>query len=295
MDKSLRNYFSIIFLAIIWGSSFILMKRGLEVYDYIQVATLRIVIAFISLIPFLPRAFFSVKKKHLKPIIIMSILGNGIPAFLFAKAQTELDSSLVGILNSIVPLFTLIFGICFFKTKPSKTHIFGIIFGFVGALFLIESSLAFNDVNYYVLLVVLATILYSISINVIKKYLYDLDASSITAIAFLMIGPFAGIHLFTTDFITILTSHDDSIKALGYITLLSVLGTAIAVIIFNKLINNSTAIFASSVTYLIPVIAIIWGVFDGEQLTAYHIICVVIILIGVYLVNTKTSTDTSVL
>ena len=145
------------------------------------------------------------------------------------------------------------------------------------------------------ILLITATILYSISINVIKKYLYDLDASSITAIAFLMIGPFAGIHLFTTDFITILTSHDDSIKALGYITLLSVLGTAIAVIIFNKLINNSTAIFASSVTYLIPVIAIIWGVFDGEQLTAYHIICVVIILIGVYLVNTKTSTDTSVL
>ena len=120
-NSNLANWSIIIFLAFIWGSSFILMKRGLEVYSYTQVAALRLFIAFISLIPFLLKAVKIVQKKHLLAIVIMAFFGNGIPAFLFTKAQTQLDSSLVGILNSLVPLFTLLLGIYFFRTKPSKT------------------------------------------------------------------------------------------------------------------------------------------------------------------------------
>jgi len=267
------------------------MKRGLEVFDFMQVASLRIVIAFLSLIPFLPKAFRNVEKKHLLPITIMAILGNGIPAFLFTKAQTHLDSSLVGILNAIVPLFTLILGVYFFKSKPSKANIIGIMIGLFGAVFLTVNNLSSGVVlNIYVLLVVLATVFYAISVNVIKKYLHDLNASSITALAFLIIGPFAIIHLFTTDFTNQLSSHVDGYMALGYIALLSVLGTSLAVIIFNKLISRSSAIFASSVTYLIPVVAIFWGVFDGEKITAYHLIGMFIILSGVYLVNKKSPT-----
>ena len=271
MDKSVKNYFTLLFLAIIWGSSFILMKEGLIVFDFMQVATLRIFIAFISLIPFLPKAFENVKRKHYLPIIIMAFLGNGIPAFLFTKAQTHLDSSLVGILNAIVPLFTLILGVYFFKSKPTKTNIVGIVLGLFGAILLTVNSLSGGlEVSFYVLLIVLATIFYAISINVIKKYLHDLNAASITALAFLIIGPLAAIYLFNTDFIIQLNLHQDGYMALGYIALLSVFGTSMAVIIFNKLISRSSAIFASSVTYLIPIVAILWGFFDGEQITFYH-------------------------
>jgi len=285
-----KNYLTLLFLAIIWGSSFILMKRGLEVYDYMQVAALRIFIAFLSLIPFLPRAIRNIKKKHYLPIAIMAFLGNGIPAFLFTKAQTELDSSLVGILNALVPLFTLILGIYFFKTRPTKINIIGIIIALFGATLLSYYNLEEGvNLNGYVFLVILATVFYAISINVIKKYLYDLNASSITSIAFLLIGPLSAIYLFSTNFTDVTLNNADSSMALFYIALLSVMGTSVAVIVFNKLISKSSAIFASSVTYLIPIVAILWGIFDGEQITKYHIIGISIILSGVYLVNKKKS------
>ena len=291
MEKSVRNYASLAFLALIWGSSFILMKRGLEVFDFMEVAALRIVIAFVSLTPFLPQAFKFVKPKHYFPIVFSALLGNGIPAFLFTKAQTELDSSLVGTLNGTVPLFTLILGVYFFSAKPSKANILGIFMGLLGIVFLAFSTLkdgfAFNG---YIFLVVLATIFYATSINLIKKYLQDLNPASIAALAFLIIGPIAAVYLFNTSFLYQLQTHPDGYKALGYIALLSVLGTSMAAIIFNRLLNRSSAIFTSSVTYLIPIVAIFWGVLDGEIITSYHVLGSVIILSGVYLVNKKSPT-----
>ena len=291
MEKSVRNYASLAFLALIWGSSFILMKRGLEVFNFMEVAALRIVIAFVSLIPFLPQAFKLVKPKHYFPIVISAFLGNGIPAFLFTKAQTELDSSLVGTLNGTVPLFTLILGVYFFSAKPSKANILGIFLGLLGIVFLAFSTLkdgfAFNG---YIFLVVLATIFYATSINVIKKYLQDLNPASIAALAFLIIGPIAAVYLLNTSFLYQLQTHPDGYKALGYIALLSVLGTSMAAIIFNRLLNRSSAIFTSSITYLIPIVAIFWGVLDGEIITSYHVLGSVIILSGVYLVNKKSPT-----
>ncbi len=290
MEKSIKNYIVLILLAIIWGSSFILMKRGLEVYSYTQVAALRLFIAFISLAPFLFKAVKVVQKKHFVPIIIMAFFGNGVPAFLFTKAQTQLDSSLVGILNSLVPLFTLLLGIYFFKTKPSKTNIVGIIIGLCGAVFLTYSTMGEGvQINSYMYLVILATVMYAISINVIKKYLQDVDALSVTTLAFAIIGPLSLFYIFSPDFFTVSMSNE-GIEALLYIALLAVVGTSSAVVIFNKLINRSSAIFASSVTYLIPIVAILWGVFDGETVTFIHLISVVIILSGVYLVNKKNPT-----
>ena len=290
MEKSIKNYVVLVLLAIIWGSSFILMKRGLDVYSYTQVAALRLFIAFLSLTPFLLRAVKLVQKKHIIPIIVMALFGNGIPAFLFTKAQTQLDSSLVGILNSLVPLFTLLLGVYFFRTKPTKTNIAGIIIGLFGAVFLTYSTMGGGvEINDYVFLVILATVMYAISINVIKKYLQDLDALSISSLAFLMIGPFSAIYIFNTDFL-ILSASSEGVEALLYILLLAVVGTSLAVVIFNQLISRSSAIFASSVTYLIPIVAIFWGVFDGEKVTLIHLLSVVIILSGVYLVNKKSPT-----
>jgi drug/metabolite transporter (DMT)-like permease len=142
------------------------------------------------------------------------------------------------------------------------------------------------EINNYILLVVLATVMYAISINVIKKYLQGIDALSVTALAFSILGPLSAFYIFNTDFL-VLAKTDQGIEALLYIALLAVVGTSSAVVIFNKLISRSSAIFASSVTYLIPIIAILWGVFDGENITVHHIVAVAIILSGVYLVNKK--------
>ena len=287
MEKSIKNYLILIFLAIIWGSSFILMKRGLEVYSYTQVAALRLFIAFLSLLPFIFRAFKKVAKKHWGPIIITAFLGNGIPAFLFTKAQTHLDSSFVGILNSLTPLFTLLLGIYFFKSRPNKTNILGVIIGLTGAFILSSSNLdGVFAINFYTLLVVLATLFYAISVNVIRKYLADLDAISISTLAFLFIGPASGTYVFSSNFMLFLNT-DRGISALLYIAILAVICTSLAVVIFNKLIKDSSAIFASSVTYLIPAVAISWGVLDGENILFSHIFGAAIILCGVYLVNKK--------
>jgi drug/metabolite transporter (DMT)-like permease len=132
-------------------------------------------------------------------------------------------------------------------------------------------------------------IMYAISINVIKKYLQDLDALSISSLAFLMIGPFSAIYIFNTDFL-VLSASSEGVESLLYIVLLAVVGTSLAVVIFNQLISRSSAIFASSVTYLIPIVAIFWGIFDGEKVTLIHLLSVVIILSGVYLVNKKSPT-----
>ena len=172
------------------------------------------------------------------------------------------------------------------KTKPTKTNIAGVIIGLCGALILIYSTMGEGiEINNYVFLVISATVMYAISINVIKKYLYDLDALSITALAFLLIGPLSAIYIFNTDCLEIATTTNQGVIALGYIALLAVVCTSAAVVIFNKLISQSTAIFASSVTYLIPIVAIFWGVFDGEEVALIHLLSVVIILSGVYLVN----------
>ena len=286
MERTIKNYFSVAILAVIWGSSFILMKRGLEVFNYMQVANARIFIAFITLIPLMPKAFKLVKRRHFFPILITALLGNGIPAILFAKAQTYLDSSFVGILNSSVPLFTIIIGFLFFKIKPNKANVIGVLVGLLGVLFLTINSLNTKIIiDTYIYIVILGTIFYAVSMNVIKNYLQDLNASSITAIAFLIIGPFSFVYLSNTDFLYQLNTHHSAYKALGYIALLSIFGTSMASIIFNKLLNRSTAIFTSSITYLIPIVAIFWGVIDGEIITINHIVGFIIILCGVYLVN----------
>ena len=288
MKKQYNHYFILALLAIIWGSSFILMKRGLDAYSDVQVAALRLFIAFLSLLPFMFKALKKVKRNQILPLAIAGILGNGIPAFLFTRAQTTLESSFVGILNSLTPIFTLLLGIYFFKTKPSKINILGIIIGFIGALLLYSSEISeVTTINIGVLLIVLACFFYGTSVNVIRKYLTDLDSISISAVAFLFVGPFTGFYIFTTDFLEIATTTNQGLISLGYIVILAVIGTSFSVVLFNKLIKDTSAIFAASVTYLIPVVSLMWGLLENEQIKNEHYIGVVIILCGVYLVNKK--------
>jgi drug/metabolite transporter (DMT)-like permease len=286
------NWVILIVLALTWGSSFILMKRGMDVYSSDEVAALRIFIAFLFLSPLI---FRHVKKdllKYWKAFAGMGILGNLIPAFLFTKAETGISSSLTGMLNSLTPLFTLLLGVILYKMKTGLVNAAGILIGFIGAIGLLTVGKT-EDMNnnlLFGLYVVLATVCYAMSVNIIKKYLGDVNSVTATVWAMMFIGPIAGIYLFCfTDFTNKLTNHPAALQSLGYVSILAIFGTALSVIIFNVLIRNTNALFASSVTYLIPVVAMGWGIFDGENVKLLHFVWIGLILLGVYLVNKKTA------
>ena len=281
------RYFYLIVLSLIWGSSFILMKKGLEVFSYEQVAALRLFITSIVLIPFVFSALKKIKRKHYIPILVAALFGSGIPAFLFTLAQTYLDSSFVGILNSLTPLFTFCIGIIIFNQKYHKINLLGIFIGLIGAIFLSLNNLNQSiSINIYVYLVVFASLLYAISANVIKRYLYDLDSTDITSIVFLIVGPLSGVYIFSTDFI-VLFDNNKAFESLAYITILAIICTALAGVMFYKLIKISSPTFATSVTYLIPIVALFWGFIDGEKLIGQYFVGVALIFSGIYLVNKK--------
>ena len=283
MFKSLKSYFVLFLLALIWGSSFILIKKGLLAYDYAQVAALRLSLAFISLLPFVFFAFKEVTYSQLPYLLVVGLFGNCIPAFLFSKSQILLDSSFVGVLNSLTPIFTLLIGFFFFRIKIFKRNILGIILGCLGVLFLFFSSNIYQaKLDYSILFVVISTLCYAISLNVIKFKLASLRSVYITSLAFLFIGPFSLYYLSTTDFLMIINSKEGLI-AFKYIVILSIIGTSFAVTLFNYLVKESSVIFASSVTYLIPLIALFWGFFDNEIIRQEYIYGLVFILFGVYL------------
>lgn len=285
INSNIVNWSIVLTLAFIWGSSFILMKRGLEVFSYTQVADLRLGLAWISLLPFVWNKFKKTPRHFWIPLAIVGLFGNAIPAFLFTKAQTQLDSSLTGILNALVPVFTLIIAVFVFKTKVKLHNIFGILIGLAGAIWLIAGDgVAIQNIH-YAWFVVIATICYAISLNTIKNYLQEMRPIDIAGLAFLFVGPLMIIHLFTTDFIEIMITNDQACSALGYVFILATFGTSIALVIFNKLLARTTAIFASSVTYLIPIFAIMWGIFDGEHITLQYIFGTAIIFAGIFLVN----------
>jgi len=279
-------------LVLTWGSSFILIKHGLAGFsgDSSIVGALRVVITFIVLLPLALMRLKRVKRKHWLVLTIVGIISNGAPAFLYAYAQTHIDSNTAGILNSLTTLFTLVIGLAFFQLRPKWFNIAGVIAGLMGALALIHFS---GDggfvINFrYAVYILIATIFYATSVNIIKTYLVDLDAVSITAFSFLIIGLPVSIYLlFFTDFLHLLSSSEDALAGLGYISILAIVGTALALIFFNKLIKMTSALFASSVTYLIPIVAIGWGIADGERFEWNYILWIGMILGGVYLVNAK--------
>ena len=286
----MKKYLPIIIfiaLSITWGSSFILMKRGLEVYSPTQVGALRIIFAFLFMLPWGFKALSSVPRESLKYMAVVGLAGNLIPAFLFATAQTELTSSLTGILNGLTPLFTFLFGLLIFKNTFKAGQAVGLAIAFLGTLGLsfIGSTGTLDAMNEYVLLVVLATVCYAISSNVIKAKLNEIKALHITAVALTLVGPFAIGYLFFTDFTQILQTNAKAWEGLGYLATLGIVGTAIALIFFNRLIQMTSAVFATAVTYIIPIVAVGWGVWDGEQIFALHYVGMALIILGIYLVN----------
>lgn len=277
-------------LALIWGSSFILIKRGLDFYSSIEVGALRISITFLVLSPIAIARISKLKRRDWKFLILVGLIGSGFPAFLFAKAQTGIDSSLAGILNSLTPLFTMIIGLSFFSLKIKWFNIAGVLIGLTGAIGLISISGGRSfEINFqYAIYIIIATVCYAVNVNLVKYKLHDVDALTITSISFFIIGlPVLLYLLIFTGFVREISTEPAALKALGYISILAVVGTAFALFAFNKLVKMASPVFAASVTYLIPVVAIAWGVLDHEKMSPLFFLWMAVILIGILLVNKK--------
>lgn len=275
-------------LVLVWGSSFILIKKSLLYFSGEEVGLLRIVITFLFLLPWTLKALFKTPKKYYLILIISGIIGSVLPALLFAIAETGIDSSLAGTLNSLTPLFTLIIGLSFFKIHARWFNVLGVLIGLAGAIGLILVS-GKGDLRgdiFYSGLVVIASICYAINVNLVKRFFKDMNALDITVLTFFFVGiPTLIYVLIFTEIPQTLFSNSKAWEGMGYLSVLSIVGTGLALIAFNKLIQLSSPVFASSVTYLIPVVAILWGLVDGESLSFSYFLWFLLILFGVFLVN----------
>ncbi len=288
-ESPLLSWVLIIILAFIWGSSFILIKKGLDSFTPLQVGTIRISFAFIVMLPFAIKTLSTVYKMYWKKILIIGFFANFFPAILFAVAETGINSSLAGILNALTPIMTLLAGVLFFSTRIKSLQLLGLVIGFIGsfALSFINSVGGLGEFNHYALFVVLATIMYGFSGNFIKEHLTVIHPVTLTALAMFSVGPLSLILLFSTDFVSRFSFDSGAWISLGYLFLLGAIGTAFALVLFNRLIQRTTAVFASSVTYLIPIMAVVWGILDGENFFALHLVGMGLIIFGVYLVNRR--------
>ncbi|MFY9241558.1 MAG: DMT family transporter [Polaribacter sp.] len=289
MNNQQKKWLYLILLSLVWGSSFILMKKALIGLTPIQLGALRILIAgfFLLLIGF--KSLKKIQKKHYKHILSTAILGTFLPVFLFAYAVKGIDSSITSILNSLTPFNTFIVGVLAFGFTFKRQQFIGIFIGLLGTLLLILKGADLNpNQNYwFAILVVFASIGYAFNVNIVKKHLSDLSALSIVAGNFLLMVIPAAIVLSFTGFFETFEATETKLTAIGYITILAVFGTGIAKIFYNKLVHMASPVFASSVTYLIPIVAIFWGVLDGEKISILQFFAGIIILLGVYLVNKK--------
>lgn len=274
-------------LSIIWGSSFILMKKSLIKFNYLEVGFYRLIIAFIVLSPFLISAIRKIQKHHIKPLLIVSLIGTVLPAIIFAKSQMYIQSSLAGMLNSLTPMFTLIFGIIIFNKNLNIQNIIGIIIGLVGTHFLL-SPIQENIIHAkYNLLIILATMCYAISINTIKEKLHSMKSLEIAVISSMLSAIVPFIYICNTGLLYNINKIFVNFSHFYYLIILGGVCTSLAIILFNYLIKSSSALFGSSTTYLIPIFAIIWGVLDSEFISNQELIAIGIILTGVFIMNKK--------
>lgn len=278
----------LILLSLIWGSSFILIKKGLVGLSPLQLGSFRIIFASLFLIIIGFKGLFKLNAEQWKWIALSAFLGSFFPAFLFAFAETEIDSAVASILNAATPLMTLIFGVLFFKIVFTQNKALGVIIGLIGTLGLIFSGSQVNpDQNYlYSGLVIIAAACYALNVNIIKRYMHSIPVLALTTGNFIvLLIPSILVLLFSGFSFEGVFQDEVMSNSLIYVLILGVIGTGIAMIIFNKLIQISDPVFSTSVTYTIPLVALGWGLLDGEVFSLLQLISMFVILLGVFLVN----------
>jgi len=276
-------------LTLTWGSSFILIKQSIAVYTPMQVGSLRLVIAGLVLVFFGVQNFKHIPKKLLPWVIGGGCLGNFIPMFMFPYAQEKVSSSMAGILDSLVPMFILLFGYLFFKNKTNWKQILGTLVGFVGAIVLMNFKGEEGDSNLlYSGIIVLATAFYGLNGLIVSNKLTSIQSFRLSSVVFTIWLFPSLIILGLSGFFQEFEGTEEQWEGLGFVSILGLIGTALAMILYYKLIQQTSAIFASVVTYLMPIVAVMWGFLDGEVFTWTHVIGGLLILLGVYLIQMKT-------
>jgi drug/metabolite transporter (DMT)-like permease len=285
--EKLIHWVLFVILSVIWGSSFILMKVSKEVLNGYQIGAVRIFAAGLVFLPFALSHFSKIPRNKLMLVILSGLIGNFLPAFLFAIAiEHKIGSSLAGILNSLTPLFVILLSLLFFKAKVQQRKIIGVVIGFAGLLVLSLSKGGISLQNLdYALLILLATLLYGINVNLVSYYLKGIDPFHMATVSLAAMGLLAGIIVWQQDVAQLLSSNPNAMLPVVYAALLGIIGSALATLLFYILIKKAGGLFASLVTYGIPVVAICWGIVANENVTWIQVGCLSVILGGVYLAN----------
>lgn len=289
-NNELKSWITLVILSIIWGTSFILIKKALISFSPMQVALLRVTISGLAFMPIFVIRFRKIDWSQWWFYLIIAVTGSGLPAFLYATAQTQISSAMSGILNSLSPIFAVVIGIQFFSKKITRRQTAGIILGFAGASALIllgSKGMALGGQLLYASLIVIGAICYAANINLVKEFFQDTKPLNLNSAAFVLLGlpmfiflPFSGVA-------DVILYEPGAWKALVAVSLLAIVSTVICLIFFYKLVQETDAVFASSVAYLIPIVALIWGYVDGEYIGVWHLLSMAIIIVGVYLIREK--------
>ncbi len=291
-----RAWVILILLSIFWGSSFILMKEGLKGFDALQLALIRMSVAALCLLPFALKHLRELGKREVALLFVVGLTGNALPAFLYAKSETVLPSAVVGVLTSMVPIFALILAWLFFGQRFPMANIVGIVVGIVGAglLAMAGSPEVDRSTNLaYAALVLVATISYGTNVNLVKGFFSKRTSVLVTSVALSTVGlPSLVFLLSGTSFLDTVRTNPAAPAALGYIAVLGAVGTALSVLLFNQLLQAGTILFATSVTYTIPIVAVLWGIVLHERFTTVHALGFAVILAGVWMANRRPAAAT---
>lgn len=284
-NPKLVNFLILFALSIVWGSSFILIKKALIAFSPTQVATLRISISALAFLPFVIINFKKTDWTKWRWLLVVGLTGSAVPAFLFSTAQTQLSSTIAGILNSLSPLFTLTFGIMLFGAAIVARKIIGVLIGLAGAIVMVAVAEQ-GDISgnlLYGLLIVGAAACYGLSANVVSFKLKNMKSLHLSAASFCFVGLPALLYLFSTDFLDIMRTVEYAYYSLASVLFLALIGTVTASVIFYYLIQKTSALFGSTVAYLMPIVSVMWGMWDGELINLWHLAGMGLILFGVYL------------
>ncbi len=290
-STDLLSWLLLFVLSLIWGSSFILIKKSLLAFSPGQVGAGRVAIAFIAYVPLFIYFFRQIDWRKLGPMFIVGLCGSGLPAYLYAKAQTEVPSAIAGLLNGLTPIFTFILAVLLFGRKLESRHLFGILLGFIGTslIFLSKHDGQSSFPILFGMMIMLATFFYAISANTVSTYLREVNPIVISTMSFILIGPWMIIYLANTDFFSIISKHEDGLLSLSALTILSLVGTFSANILFFKLIQMTDSVFASSVSFLTPVVALLWGLWDGETFSYTFFFALMLIFYSVFLIKARST------
>ena len=287
LPTTTRAWIYIIILSVTWGSSFILLKYALIAFTPGQVAASRMFFAALTLLPYALYQVSRIPREKWGALIIFAIVTNIFTTFFYAMAQSELDSALNGILNTLTPLMTLMIGLAVYKQKINWMQSAGLAIGLVGTIFLLKASGGgeIQNVNIYVVFIVGATILNGITANMLKFNLTGMSALQIASVAFLIVLPLAAGYVWYSGFFSTALADSNGLRGLGFIILLAVFANAMALLLISRIIQLTNPVFGTLTTYLVPVVAVLWGIWDGEIVNIWQICCMLLIFVSVYVVQ----------